>query len=262
MSRYFNPPAPRGTGRLSFVSDTALLNFNPPAPRGTGRPSTSRCTESIYFNPPAPRGTGLTLRSQVQAASYFNPPAPRGTGPEFLNRILGMCSYFNPPAPRGTGHKTLRERLKHIHFNPPAPRGTGRNCCPESDAKAAKFQSTRPSRDGTKGTVKEHSEYRISIHPPLAGRDGSPHPRQGFRKYFNPPAPRGTGRRKRERWCDVLHYFNPPAPRGTGHVVQNVKDILSNFNPPAPRGTGPHGFHISIHAVIFQSTRPSRDGTQ
>ena len=217
MSRYFNPPAPRGTGRLSFVSDTALLNFNPPAPRGTGRPSTSRCTESIYFN---------------------------------------------PPAPRGTGHKTLRERLKHIHFNPPAPRGTGRNCCPESDAKAAKFQSTRPSRDGTKGTVKEHSEYRISIHPPLAGRDGSPHPRQGFRKYFNPPAPRGTGRRKRERWCDVLHYFNPPAPRGTGHVVQNVKDILSNFNPPAPRGTGPHGFHISIHAVIFQSTRPSRDGTQ
>ena len=103
------------------------------------------------------------------------------------------------------------------------------------------FQSTRPSRDGTNEIIVAKANGEISIHPPLAGRDEDQvmHLVSTFDISIHPPLA-GRDPRSRLLICSQESYFNPPAPRGTGHGISID----------------------SIELLIFQSTRPSRDGTE
>ena len=82
------------------------------------------------------------------------------------------------------------------------------------------FQSTRPLRDGTRLDFSNSEHHGIAIHPPLAGRDPlggyivfttdiSIHPPLAGRDQTGPTAPQGK------------RYFNPPAPCGTGRSHQS-----------------------------------------
>ena len=176
----------------------------------------------MYFNPPAPRGTGLFDPEGIRAVKHFNPPAPRGTGrwrpcslgslpvisihPPLAGRdnysrsvLHGDCLISIHPPLAGRDPRSATRPRSRKNFNPPAPRGTGPvssrdgTCMRLAVAGKDIFQSTRPSRDGT----------RDRNHRKASGR------------YFNPPAPRGTGRVPLS-WPGILRDFNPPAPRGTG----------------------------------------------
>ena len=103
----------------------------------------SRC---ISIHPPL-AGRDLSEASIRPPTRDFNPPAPCGAGP------CSPCpratdAYFNPPAPCGAGRATSTTTSSATDFNPPAPCGAGL-----SRPVAALFY------------------LRISIHPPLAGRD-------------------------------------------------------------------------------------------
>ena len=147
-----------------------------------------------------------------------------------------------------------------MYFNPPAPCGTG----PDND-------------------LWERISKRISIHPPLAGRDRALERELFSSSNFNPPAPCGTGHMSDVIGCMGESDFNPPAPCGTGRNLSAHRKWQLYFNPPAPCGTGLHRFSFLPHrrnfnptapcgtglslilhptqSSIFQSTRPSRDGT-
>ena len=84
-----------------------------------------------------------------------------------------------------------------------------------------------------------HKQNGISIHPPLAGRDALVYLVVNLIQYFNPPAPCGTGRN-----CNMAFVSR-----------------TSNFNPPAPCGTGHNSDAENLRTIVFQSTRPLRDGT-
>ena len=125
----------------------------------------------MNFNPPAPRGTGrLQQIHRKRLANDFNPPAPRGTGHHTVDGCEGRGYISIHPPLAGRDGRTRRQPSRMSHFNPPAPRGTGRpySVITSSDQL---FQSTRPSRDGTNQLVTLNTKCEISIHPPLAGRD-------------------------------------------------------------------------------------------
>ena len=125
----------------------------------------------------------------------------------------------------------------------------------------------------------------ISIHPSLAGRDTSICSHRLSCLYFNPPVPRGTGRGRRT--VNLVHDedFNPPVPRGTGlgrtghaffHLCISIHPSLAGRDAIEDMSVSASTL-ISIHPSlagrdimsstfdtklpIFQSTRPSRDGT-
>ena len=79
----------------------------------------------------------------------------------------------------------------------------------------------------------------ISIHPPLAGRDTT-YFTPVARKYlrFQSTRPSRDGTPGTFPFPGRVRYFNPPAPRGTGLGYGGIEKLVSYFNPPAPRGTG------------------------
>ena len=104
-------------------------------------------------------------------------------------------------------------------------------------------------------------QYLISIHPSLAGRDR-------LRRRFTPGLyisihPSLAGRDPALLWpLNAAGYFNPPVPRGTGRdPLRRFHVSVEHFNPPVPRGTGPKPKKKRTFRKLFQSTRPSRDGT-
>ena len=100
------------------------------------------------FNPPAPCGAGRPRAARKRRKSNFNPPAPCGAGPGAA-QLLWQMAHFNPPAPCGAGPVSPPRFSLPGHFNPPAPCGAGLQPMGDSPAR-----------------------LDISIHPPLAGRDG------------------------------------------------------------------------------------------
>ena len=156
---------------------------------------------------------------------------------------LQMEYHFNPPAPRGTGRTSKTKSAALSAFQSTRPSRDGTKRLARLEAVVLKFQSTRPSRDGTATSGLGAVPACISIHPPLAGRDGLQRLCLPDSHNFNPPAPRGTGRactdgRKHDG------YFNPPAPRGTGPKSSIGDGLGLYFNPPAPRGTGRSFRHL------------------
>ena len=79
--RYFNPPVPRGTGPLTHLCPSFLLQFQSTRPSRDGTLIRSNMDAFLlYFNPPVPRGTGRLCGQALQNRGNFNPPVPRGTG--------------------------------------------------------------------------------------------------------------------------------------------------------------------------------------
>ena len=103
------------------------------------------------------------------------------------NRIISI----HPPR-AGRDAEEILSGSSPVDFNPPAPCGAG----PAAGLRPSEisgFQSTRPVRGGTSGWASPQRDFRISIHPPRAGRDKSCAPWTPAICDFNPPAPCGAG---------------------------------------------------------------------
>ena len=102
------------------------------------------------------------------------------------------------------------------YFNPRAP-------CGARHARARRPGATAP----------------ISIHAPLAGRDG-----------------------RRPKAGGSCCYFNPRAPCGARQAaIHPTAAIITNFNPRAPCGARPKRQREVADKLQFQSTRPLRGAT-
>ncbi len=102
----------------------------------------------------------------------------------------------------------------------------------------AGFQSTRPLRGATAPPPRPTGLTGISIHAPLAGRDGSPSLIPSTSINFNPRAPCGAR-------LKAAH------SRYTHNAFQSTRPLRGATSPLSCR-------YVS---VIFQSTRPLRGAT-
>ena len=234
---------------------------------------------------------------------HFNPPAPCGAG-QRRHHLAELVLYFNPPAPCGAGRLPTRGRRAQAHFNPPAPCGAGladhalhegailfQSTRPlrggtspvRSHVSDTPFQSTRPLRGGTARGLLPRARRRISIHPPLAGRDfddelaalcreafQSTRPLRGGTlcwdcatgalKFQSPrPLRGGTDLGAALCYADGISIHPPLAGRDLALIF--VRGSLLDFNPPAPCGAGLILIGITSRGGEFQSTRPLRGGT-
>ena len=96
-------------------------------------------------------------------------PAPRGAG-QSCGTGRPNWPNFNPPAPCGAGRMLLEREYEAWIFQSTRPCGAGREVVLCTKMRVP-FQSTRPLRGGTGCLGKDVGRRKISIHPPLAGRD-------------------------------------------------------------------------------------------
>ena len=124
------------------------------------------------------------------------------------------------------------------NFNPPAPCGAG----PLNSNFATyplEFQSTRPVRGGTAGSIQLVHQLHISIHPPRAGRDARGHCRPGGLHPFQSTRPVRGGTLLHEQCCYSKIISIHPPRAGRDGQRQRLLSSGSDFNPPAPCGAGP-----------------------
>ena len=144
-------------------------DFNPRAPCGARRLSTIRSSGTARFQSTRPlRGAtlGYTVSSAFSIISIHAPLAGRDRNPSGP----GRCSrYFNPRAPCGARLRSSVSSLSN-----------------------SGFQSTRPLRGATAFVGRGSGVLDISIHAPLAGRDGYDPARGNPSVDFNPRAPCGA----------------------------------------------------------------------
>ena len=101
----------------------------------------------------------------------------------------------------------------------------------------------------------------ISIHAPLAGRDKWTMPTGGLSHDFNPRAPRGA-RRGRKEVKNGKSEISIHAPLAGRDWASSLKPLARRyFNPRAPRGARRKKKWKKRHRNKFQSTRPSRGAT-
>ena len=227
----------------------------------------------------------------------FNPRAPCGARPCCAPAPSPAPLYFNPRAPCGARHLHCGQipiaQLISIH----APLAGRDVCTRQGQRRPRLFQSTRHSRRkssaadfnprapcGARQRLRRERLLRcvISIHAPLAGRDGHGAASCQSHRYFNPRAPCGarhtTGRRtscsthfnprapcgarrRRRNRLRAGEDFNPRAPCGARPHTERPHTRTSNFNPRAPCGARP-SFGLKITTMLgFQSTRPLRGAT-
>ena len=191
--------------------------------------------------------------------SIHSPLAGRDSG---RSRQSGGLDNFNPLAPRGARRFLVFPiPLRQVYFNPLAPRGA-RHPADERHQRC------------------DH----ISIHSPLAGRDGSDRKYRLPLKDFNPLAPRGARQKvlkkagglceisihsplagrdgAHEHEIDMIMRFQSTRPsRGETHAGGTGGRGKSHFNPLAPRGARPRRSPSRLTSATFQSTRPSRGET-
>ena len=79
---------------------------------------------------------------------------------------------FNPRTPCGVRHGMIASLSVSGHFNPRTPCGVRRRCR-ACFWNSIQFQSTHPLRGATECSEIKYAGYKISIHAPLAGCDGS-----------------------------------------------------------------------------------------
>ena len=160
----------------------------------------------------------------------------RGGTSKSRSVIKGITISIHPPrAGRDSVDVIVIQRIND--FNPPAPCGAGLVFSDINFIQAV-FQSTRPVRGGTYIAGYSSPIYRISIHPPRAGRDGIC--RIGGRVTrisIHPP------RAGRDGIKDFLGIHSPSFQstrpvRGGTCVFLLLLSILFDFNPPAPCGAG------------------------
>ena len=186
-------------------------------------------------------------------------PAPCGAGPGERKARFGRSAFQSTRPLRG-GTSARKSTSKSAGFQSTRPLRGGTKMITRI-SKWGTFQSTRPLRGGTGAPVGRDGARKISIHPPLAGRDASTPAPCRLMYYFNPPAPCGAGPSRggggRPPSLISIHpplagrdisigtgtantkNFNPPAPCGAGRAAGGPQPRADNFNPPAPCGAGP-----------------------
>ena len=100
------------------------------------------------------------------------------------------------------------------------------------------FQSTRPVRGATRGHLPTHSQRRVSIHAPRAGRD------------MSVSRMRISGNR-----------FNPRAPCGARPILLMTRCCGSRFQSTRPVRGATIDYLGAEDTELFQSTRPVRGAT-
>ena len=99
-------------------------------------------------------------------------------------------AYFNPHSPYGERPRRPSRTVRMRYFNPRSPRGERR----ADGAKASvgfQFQSTLPVWGATPTARASAKSWRISIHAPRVGSDGSCTITKVWMEYFNPRSPCG-----------------------------------------------------------------------
>ena len=150
VSEYFNPRAPCGA-RLS-----------PWGPAGPWTP---------YFNPRAPCGARRLHHMNLPVPFCISIHAPLAGRDGCHRPFFLQGRNFNPRAPCGARQRAFLKTVGYGRFQSTRPlRGaTVRERPPK---KEGKFQSTRPLRGATELIKSVCGRFDISIHAPLAGRDG------------------------------------------------------------------------------------------
>ena len=136
------------------------------------------------------------------------------------------------------GETTISARLRrHSIFQSTRPsRGETRLSAPVRPAR--RFQSTRPSRGETQRRFAKMLSSVISIHSPLAGRDGPSHSFASSASYFNPLAPRGARRSPRIQpaWWPFISIHSPLAGRDSKIAENHARDYCNSHNQPLEHG--------------------------
>ena len=120
------------------------------------------------------------------------------------------------------------------------------------------FQSTRPSRDGTAElSWADHEDAWISIHPSLAGRDRAEPVRFIPSVLFQSTRPSRDGTFRKRDQRKRSDHFNPPVPRGTGRKRFEASGCTETFQSTRPSRDGtpgsvqcPFDGEISIHPSL------------
>ena len=146
------------------------------------------------------------------------------------------------------------------------PRKEFQSTCPSRDGTAVEpvqvinlqFQSTRPSRDGTAElSWADHEDAWISIHPSLAGRDRAEPVRFIPSVLFQSTRPSRDGTFRKRDQRKRSDHFNPPVPRGTGRKRFEASGCTETFQSTRPSRDGtpgsvqcPFDGEISIHPSL------------
>ena len=185
-------PLRGGTSVLTGPSLNRLISIHPPLAGRDEDELYHSCKRDISIHPPlAGRDKGLLVTLRFADISIHPPLAGRDTARDIKGDLLYISIHpplagrdllpgklgiqrpdFNPPAPCGAGLRRCSGCAACADFNPPAPCGAGPGRA-EQRVETAPFQSTRPLRGGTCKRAAGREILRISIHPPLAGRDYS-----------------------------------------------------------------------------------------
>ena len=174
--------------------------------------------DAISIHPPL-AGRDKYGKQAIVDAVTFQSTRPLRDGTSRTGKLQNQSPYFNPPAPCGTGRESPMITNRRLQFQSTRPLRDGTYGV-QMSAPGFPFQSTRPLRDGTRLDFSNSEHHGIAIHPPLAGRDPlggyivfttdiSIHPPLAGRDQTGPTAPQGK------------RYFNPPAPCGTGRSHQS-----------------------------------------
>ena len=143
-------------------------------------------------------------------------------------------------------------------FNPPVPCGAGPACTPCCQPYPA-FQSTRPLRGGTSGSVRYHRHEHISIHPPLSGRDFRIRRTRADADISIHPPLSGRDFRIRRTRADADISIHPPLS-GRDHRSTARPRCRAHFNPPAPCGAGRRlPVPILAHVISIHPPLAGRD---
>ena len=165
------PLAGRDTHRRSPAAGDG--HFNPRAPCGArqGALHHSRAAGISIHAPLAGRDVYIRMRETGRKAFQSTRPLRGATGQDRTG--VGGGLYFNPRAPCGARPLSLRFALLHPEFQSTRPL---RGATPAYTKRelAELFQSTRPLRGATVASIIFLTPLSISIHAPLAGRDGRP----------------------------------------------------------------------------------------
>ena len=173
MDKLFQSTRPlRGGTSVSYSPGwTFRFQSTRPLRGGTGQHD-AHVRHFLTFQSTRPLRGGTHKRANWRFSHRdFNPPAPCGAGQR--DKVLDLAALrFQSTRPLRGGTQTATiSALTATDFNPPAPCGAG----PKSalaPSSSVLFQSTRPLRGGTIAFSIRFFRFSISIHPPLAGRDG------------------------------------------------------------------------------------------
>ena len=161
-------PLRGGTFRLGLGTMNCKFQSTRPLRGGTTKFVQMVITSRFQSTRPLRGGTAGHDSAELVTWISIHPPLA-GRDPDDVQG-QPLFADFNPPAPCGAGQKAGAGKIHRRRFQSTRPLRGG-TIWAITSPRAARFQSTRPLRGGTgKDRAPEHFG-KISIPPPLAGRD-------------------------------------------------------------------------------------------